>query len=170
MRGMWFIVVYMSVCVCVCVHLTENRMVCGVEPNGCYVYMRLGYSRNLPAIAVCDPQVVLLLIISYFDKLSGHVLLKRVSCSVLCLYYCSRLPDGWLGREAVAPSVGDGVAVRSFARTVRGTMFKDAERFLGVRSELAGSHGPHLAVSPQTFSRLGPPHLPTAPIRLSPYS
>ena len=66
--------------------------------------------------------------------------------------------------------VGDGVAVRSFARTVRGTGFRDAERFLGVRSELAGSHGPHLAVGPHTLSRLGPPHLPTASIRLLPDS
>ena len=63
----------------------------------------------------------------------------------------------------MAPSVGDRVAVRSFARTVRGTVFRDAERLLGARSELAGSYGPHLAVGPHTFSLASDHHTPPQP-------
>ena len=92
----------------------------------------------------------------------------------LSLYILLLTVNWWMtwgySGAAVEPSVGDGVAVRSSPRAVRDTVVRDAERFLGVRSELAGSHGPHLAVGPHTFSRLRPPHLPTAHIRFSPYS
>ena len=104
----------------------------------------------------------------YSNMVSAHIMLRRAFCSVL-VYILLLTVTWWMtwgySGAAVEPSVGDGVAVRSSPRAVRDTVFRDAERFLGVRPELAGSHGPHLAVGPHTRSLASDHHTsPQSPL------